>query len=170
MTAGQYDAFRHNVVELCRADDRLDLFEWCLQRIVLGHLDVMFGRVKPPRAQYYSLDRLGTECTQLLSLLAYAGHPNAEHARIAFEHAAPGLALRDMHLLPIEQCGLNEIEAALDRLALTAPRVKRDLMMACATCVVADRAVTVTEAELLRAVAETLGCPMPPLLPGQTIG
>ena len=38
-----------------------------------------------------------------------------------------------------------------------------------ASGLVADAAVSVEEAELLRAVCDMLDCPMPPLLPGQTV-
>jgi hypothetical protein len=43
------------------------------------------------------------------------------------------------------------------------------LLHACAVTVAADREVSVVEAELLRATADSLGCPMPPLLPGQPL-
>ena len=33
----------------------------------------------------------------------------------------------------------------------------------------ADEEVTLEEAELFRAIADTLGCPVPPLLPGQDL-
>ena len=36
---------------------------------------------------------------------------------------------------------------------------------ACAGCIAADGRATVEEGELLRAVADSLDCPMPPLLP-----
>ena len=43
------------------------------------------------------------------------------------------------------------------------------IIEACAICIAADRKITVDEAELLRVVADSLGCPIPPLLPGQTL-
>ena len=74
-----------------------------------------------------------------------------------------------VRLIPVGECGLEQLDTALARLAQTAPRQKQAVMLACATCIVADQSVSVIEAELLRAVAETLGCPMPPLLPGQVL-
>jgi len=35
--------------------------------------------------------------------------------------------------------------------------------------ITADHEVTLEEAELFRAIADTLGCPVPPLLPGQAL-
>ena len=42
-------------------------------------------------------------------------------------------------------------------------------IFAAAACVAADHEVTVSEAELFRAIADTLDCPVPPLLPGQPL-
>ena len=36
--------------------------------------------------------------------------------------------------------------------------------MACAACICVDGTVTIDEGELLRAVSDCLGCPMPPLI------
>jgi hypothetical protein len=47
--------------------------------------------------------------------------------------------------------------------------LKQQLIGACARVIMFDREVTVDEAELLRAIADGLGCPMPPLLPGQSL-
>jgi hypothetical protein len=48
-------------------------------------------------------------------------------------------------------------------------RCKRDLIRACAACIESDQKITTREAELLRAIGETLDCPVPPLLPGQRL-
>ncbi len=45
------------------------------------------------------------------------------------------------------------------------PPLKRQVLQACAEYIAADGRVTIAEAELLRASADTLGCPMPSLLP-----
>ena len=115
------------------------------------------------------MTRLGPDCRHLLSILAHAGHRDGDAARRSFAEAAGRLPGLDLTLLSRGECGLRRLDTALDRLALAAPRLKRDVIRACATCVAADRTVTVNEAELLRAVAAVLGCPMPPLLPGQPV-
>jgi uncharacterized tellurite resistance protein B-like protein len=74
---------------------------------------------------------------------------------------APADALPE--LLSRGQCGVETIGAALDRLALAAPIIKKNLLEACARAVGADGVIQESEAELLRAVADTLDCPMPPL-------
>jgi len=72
-------------------------------------------------------------------------------------------------MLPRAECGLARIDQALDKLAGLAPRLRKRVIYACTTCITDDEQITVTEGELLRAVADALGCPMPPLLPGQAL-
>jgi uncharacterized tellurite resistance protein B-like protein len=48
---------------------------------------------------------------------------------------------------------------------LAAPIIKKNLIDACARVVAADGVIQEEEAELLRAVADTLDCPMPPFIP-----
>ncbi|UCD74849.1 MAG: M48 family metallopeptidase [Phycisphaerales bacterium] len=169
LSPGQYQAFRNNIEVLVRADERIDLFEWTLQRVLLNHLEPEFGRVRTPRARYHSLSPLRAQCEVLLSTLAHVGHRDEAAAQTAFAQAAKHLPLPQTKMKPTSECGLNTLDNALNALATVAPRPKRDLVNACAACVAADREVTVEEAELLRAVADSLGCPMPPLLPGQPL-
>jgi len=68
-----------------------------------------------------------------------------------------------------EKCDLRALDGALDRLADTAPRLRGEILGACVAAVATDGTVTIAEGELLRAVADSLGCPMPPLLPGQHV-
>jgi Zn-dependent protease with chaperone function len=87
-------------------------------------------------------------------------------AQNAFDTGAPYLrapANMPLELLPLEQCGVDVIGAALDRLALAAPIIKKNLLDACARVVGADGVILEAEAEVLRAVADTLDCPIPPL-------
>ena len=84
-----------------------------------------------------------------------------------FEAGAPYLRAPDdgaLNLLPREQCGVNQIDAALNRLALAVPTIKKNLIEACVYTVGADGVMTESEAELLRAVADTLDCPIPPFV------
>ena len=85
----------------------------------------------------------------------------------AFETGAPYLRAPDdvdLNLLPKENCGVNEIDAALNRLAQAVPTIKKNLIEACVHTVGADGVIVESEAELLRAISDTLDCPMPPFL------
>ena len=169
LTLDQYRVFVRNVDHLVRADERIDLFEWTLRRILVRHVTNQFDKVKSPRVHYYGLKRLQNHCEVLLSTLSYVGHKDGEAARRAFAKGAAVLDLSGMALRPAGECGLDAVGQALDVLVATAPKLKRQLLAACGACIGADREVTVEEAEVFRAIGDSLDCPVPPLLPGQPL-
>ncbi len=64
-----------------------------------------------------------------------------------------------------DRCDLARIDAALDRIALAAPAVKRTIINACRGTVAPTMAWSRPPSiELLRAIADTLDCPLPPKL------
>jgi uncharacterized tellurite resistance protein B-like protein len=70
-------------------------------------------------------------------------------------------------LLPEAECELEQMDAALNRLCQAVPQIKKNVLNACAQTVAADGVIQEMEAELLRAIADTLDCPMPPFIPAQ---
>jgi hypothetical protein len=102
----------------------------------------------------------------VLSALANVGSSDADEIQKAFAAGAPYVYAPDdvpLELLAPDQCGVNQIDAALSRLALALPVIKRNLIEASVHVVGADGVIVEAEAELLRAIADTLDCPMPPL-------
>jgi len=161
LSPDQYQRFRANLEELVRADNKIDLFEWTLQRILLAHLVPHFEPVRSPRVKYSSLGALEDACCVLLSTLALA-RAGAEPEG-AYQRAAAELNVR-LPRRPASECGLARVDEALFQLARAKPRLKRRVLQTCADYIAADGRIAVAEAELLRATADTLGCPMPPLL------
>ncbi|MGB0767306.1 MAG: M48 family metallopeptidase [Phycisphaeraceae bacterium] len=169
MTDERYEAFKRKVDALIRADGRVDLFEWVLQRVLLRHLDLHFAASPDPRVEYYSLKPLVESCAAVLSALAHIGERNAERATAAFRAGADELDVDGVSLQDRSAVKLSAVGTALDELLLASPREKKKLIRACAKTIAADGEVTRGEGELMRAVADALGVPMPPLLPGQKL-
>jgi Zn-dependent protease with chaperone function len=169
LSPSQYEAFKTNLRALVAADRKIDLFEWTLQRMLIAHLRPHFERVRPPRVRYSSLRRLASQCGVVLSILAHAGSQSHAGIRAAFERGASHLRGIELALLPRDGCGLADLDSALQRLVQADGSCVQQLLVACAACIAADREVTQAEGELLRAIADALGCPMPPLLPGQPL-
>lgn len=163
LTGAQYRTFRSNLASLVEADQRIDLFEWTIHRILLRDLGAHFDGARPSRVRHQSLDAVRESAELLLSTLAYVGHRDPEAAARAFDRAREALGAA-VALLPREACGLAALDGALARLDEAAPAVKRRVLDAAAACVGADRRVTAAEAELLRAVSSSMSCPMPPIV------
>ena len=168
MDAAQYNQFSQTLQWLINSDNEVDLFEFVLQKIVLRHLAPKFGQVRPPVIQFYDIKPLLPDCAVVLSALADVGSSDRTEVQKAFAAGAPYLRAPEntgVALLSIEACGINEVDTALNRLTLGAPILKKNLLEACARVVAADGVIQEEEAELLRAIADTLDCPIPPFIP-----
>jgi Zn-dependent protease with chaperone function len=166
LTPGQFSQFSQTLQWLIDSDGQVELFEFIVQKIVLRHLEAEFNGPRKMVTQYYTLKPLVPDCAVVLSALAYVGSEDAGEIAKAFNTGAPYLYAPEnsgLGLLPAGQCGVEQIDAALNHLALAAPIIKKNLITASAQIVGADGVITESEAELLRAIADTLDCPMPPL-------
>jgi hypothetical protein len=167
LDAGQFSQFSQTLQWLIGSDGKVELFEFVLQKIVLRHLAPKFGQSRPSTVQFYTLKPLVPDCAVVLSALANVSSSDPVAVQKAFEAGAPYLRAPndgDLTLLPREQCGVDKIDAALNRLALAVPTIKKNLIEACVYTVGADGVMLESEAELLRAVADTLDCPIPPFV------
>jgi len=162
----QFAQFSKTLQWLIQSDGKMELFEFVLQKIILRHLAPQFGGARSPVVQFYTIKPLVPDCVVVLSTLAHVSGGDAGEIQKAFDAGAPYLRAPDgdLALLPREQCGLNQIDAALNRLAQAVPQIKKNLIDACVHVVGADGVIQESEAELLRAIADTLDCPMPPFL------
>ena len=170
----QHSTFRKIIHALARADDELTMSEWALLHIVETHLDERTGTRQAPRVRYYAMGQLGTQLSVLLGAIAYAGSREAQAAQQSFEAGAEvlrrgsGLA-PDLAIPPEQELTPDKLNAVIEDLRALAPRMKQRLIQAAAVVIAHDHEVDPSEADLLRAFADLLGVPMPPLLPGQKL-
>ncbi len=166
LTADEFKQFADTLEWLAGSDGKIELFEFVLQKIILRHLASKFGDAPPTAVQFYTLKPLVPDCAVILSALANVGSNDAGEIQKAFAAGAPYLRAPDnvpLELLSPENCGVEQLDAALNRLAQAVPIIKKNLIEAAARVVGADGVILEAEAELLRAIADTLDCPMPPL-------
>lgn len=163
MCSAQYAEFRKCFLELAKADQQIDLFEWMLSQVLMRHLAPQFEKIRPPRIQYYGLQQLAGECSKLLSIIAAAGN-NDKIASKAFQRGAQRLP--ELKLVQEERSSkaLDELRDVLSKLTLVVAKHRGRIVDACADAICADQHVTWQEAELLRGISDLLDCPMPPLL------
>jgi len=168
LDAGQFSQFSQTLQWLIASDGQVELFEFVLQKIVLRHLAPKFNVPRPSSVQFYSLKPLTQDCAVVLSALAYVGSDKPQEIQRAFDMGAPSLRAPQnsgLLLLPAGQCSVDQLDTSLNQLNLAAPIIKKNLIEACAQVVAADGVIMENEAELLRAIADTLDCPIPPLIP-----
>jgi len=166
LSAEAFSQFNDTLAWLVESDNQIVLFEFVLQKIIQRQVEPHFADERPATAQFYSIRPLAPDWAVLLSALAHTGQTDPAEIAKAFQSGAPYLRAggESVQLLPSDQCGLNEISAALDRLALAVPQIKKNVLEACTQVVGADGLIQENEAELLRGIAETLDCPLPPFV------
>jgi hypothetical protein len=163
----QFQQFRAAIGTLAASSAKADLFAYMLQKIVARHLDTYFLPERRPVTQFYALHPLAHDCGVLLSATAYAGQEDTTELSAAFAKGAQylGQAARcEIPLLPPDECDLSNMDAALERLSQAVPQIKKSLLGACVQTVAADGVIQEGEAELLRAIADALDCPVPPFV------
>ncbi|MGQ9425937.1 M48 family metallopeptidase [Gilvimarinus sp. F26214L] len=164
MSTPQQEVFKRNLQSLIRADEKVELFEWSLYRIVMHNLEP-----SETKEQNSSLKELSDECQLVLSMVAHSGHPNRSQAESAYQQGFSQLGLSSRFFLNRDAIHLPDLDRALARLRGLKPLQKPALLKAIAACIEYDAQVTVTEAELFRAIADSLDCPVPPLLAEQKL-
>ncbi len=162
----EHDAFQQTIRQLVECDGYIALFEYTLMKMIARQLLAHFVGAPPEGTQFGCVRDLLPECALLLSALAHVASDDESAARNAFAAGvkfldAPAAAIQ---FLSRDQWDLAKVDAALTRLAGYHAPVKRNILLACGRTVIADGQVNVRAAELLRAVADALDCPMPPFI------
>lgn len=150
-------ALRENMALLIKLDGKVKLLEWTLLRIVERNLRPGSGKTGN-----VALADLSEACATLLAFLARVGETSDLQSEQAFADAWSGLPFAPRPLPAAAT--LRELEGALKQLEHLRPLQKPQLLKALARCIEHDGRISTGEAELMRAVADILDCPMPPLL------
>jgi len=150
---------------LIEADGHVSTFEFALQKLLQRQLLLSHSPRLSPGSQLYSFQAVREEVLVVLSTVAHASTENLDSARQSFAEGTQLLKMLEgtLELLAPDSCGPAQLDPALDRLATAAGPIKQRVLLACAHIASADGELRVAEAELLRAVAAMLDCPMPPL-------
>jgi len=144
---------------LIRVDERVSLFEFTA-RTVLHHELRPASRQTGDRRLAAHLE----DARIVMSLLCLAGASEDAARDAGWARAMrPLFGDRAGERLPAGDCTPTGFTAALERLDGLQPTVKRSLLLACADCIATDGLVKPAEAELWRAIAVSLGVPVPPL-------
>jgi len=159
---GQFEELDKALLELAAADEEISPFEMAMHKIVRKHLSGHFDPRPGARPKFRTTADVEGPLTVLLSVLARAGQAEDE-AAAALAAAAPVLRT-PLTLATKERGSMAEVDAALAAMALASPSIKRTFLLAAARVVARDGLVSIAEGELVRAFAEVLDCPMPPIL------
>ncbi|MGJ8678390.1 MAG: M48 family metallopeptidase [Akkermansiaceae bacterium] len=161
LTLPEYERFIKITQWLIASDGQVDLFEFMLQYVVQRHLDSHFRNRVYPSIKYRKIDGLNHELNVILSTLAaIGGEAQMQEAYMAAISETEG----ELQMLPASSCGLKSIGDALEKFNKATPLVKKQLLYLCSQVILADEDIKSREIELLRAIADSIGCSVPPLI------
>ena len=152
---------------LIRADDRVDLREYCLATLVT---QLVREVMDPARAKIMGRRKLAEcrdECGGLLAIVAHFGNDGPDAARQAYIDGATHALGQNASAYRPPADWQSELERALTALDQLEPTSKALMVEALTRTIGHDARMTVAESELLRTVCGRLHCPLPPLLAQQ---
>jgi Zn-dependent protease with chaperone function len=161
----EYERFRDIMRWLIASDGQVELFEFMIQRVIERHLGSYFERKAFRNIAYNQFDRLLPEANILVSTVSEIGAGCADDAEAAYLEATSDWKDR------LDRKGVSshdELDEALDKFSQASPLVKRQILVACVTAAARDGKLSSREAELLRTIADSIGCPLPPF-PGEVV-
>ncbi len=153
------DTFLAEVRRRVEADRKVTLPEFVQATLLRQHLRE--GAGKPIPTQFRKVEDVAQDAHVILSLIAHASQGDTEAAH------AKGKAMLGVELpgaLPAAELTAARLETALERLRHLQPFQKPRVLKACVETAAADGTFRLAEAELVRAVAATLDCPLPPVI------
>ncbi|MFA9420010.1 MAG: M48 family metallopeptidase [Gammaproteobacteria bacterium] len=163
LSTNQFIQFKRAVHQIIIADNRIDLKEWIIQRLVIQQLDLHFGFRKPPKSRHASLDVFKTDVETILALIAYVEHSDENEAIAAFESGARESGIVNLEMPSRQAFKLESLNRSLDNLMQLRPLVKPRLLKACVAVILEDGKTTTRGIELVRTISTALDCPMPPI-------
>jgi hypothetical protein len=144
---------------LIGADGEVNLFEFMLQKVIERHVLIGLGLKPVPAMRYRKLEDLERELADLLGVFAALAGGETAIGKAAAEYRE-----HTGRELPGSSAGLHEVSRALGEMDAATPLVKQRILRLCGLVVSDDDRVADQEMELLRATAEAIGAPIPPLV------
>jgi uncharacterized tellurite resistance protein B-like protein len=144
---------------MIEADGQVDMFEFMLQQVVRRHVEIGLGLVAVPPMRFHKLADLETEVMHVLAAFAQVsgGVSVLDKAYQEYrEHTGREPFRVEVHL--------GHVAEALGKMDASTPLVKQQILRLCALVVVDDGKVEDMERVLLRATAEAMGAPIPPMV------
>jgi Zn-dependent protease with chaperone function len=162
-TVPQRKALAQLSTELIHADARIDVFEFCLAKLLETLLNDGLDATAPHGT--VTLEAAANEIALLFAVIAQVGTQDERAARESYEVGiSTVLPMRRPPYAAVADWP-RKLSAALPRLKDLHPFAKKALIEGLVKTIANDEVLMEEEAELLRTVCALLHCPLPPLLP-----
>jgi Zn-dependent protease with chaperone function len=162
-TVPQRKALGQLATQLIHADARIDVFEFCLAKLLETLLNDELDATAPHGT--VTLEGAVSEIALLFCVLAQIGTQDERAARESYEVGiSTVLPMRRPPYAAVADWP-QKLSAALPKLEQLHPFAKKAVIEGLVKTIANDEVLMEEEAELLRTVCALLHCPLPPLLP-----
>lgn len=163
MSRQQYETFHTTLVQLAQADGEIDLFEWCLYRLILQYLGAHFNTVHPAKPKFSHADAVASEIATVISYVACTGQEHPEYIDKAYAAgmAAGGFSARKRDIAHTTSGSLNPLNRALAKLTQAYPHIKGRIIKALMATINHDRHINEDERDMVKTIATILESPIP---------
>jgi len=163
----QLDFLFDTLRKLTDLNESTRLFDYVMLRLLETYIADSPDSGIRPTASAKKL-RTGPALVALLRCVAAFGHDDSAAALGAFKAGIAAIGPRGARVPEPsfesmdDSRNLRVLDGALARLASLRPRGRKRVLAAVLACIRHDHHIDITELELYRAIAATLGCPVPP--------
>ena len=169
LTSSQAREFTGRIERIVKLDKEVDLREFCYITMIEFCLYGSGRLRRKNKKRYKNFAALAGDFSCVLSVLATAGHSDPGQRTLSFEAARSSLAGQVKLRYETEGIPVGELRTSIGRLARSSVKIREAILSAASHCVLADDAIEVEEAELLRAFAHAIGVPVPLFLADTSI-
>ena len=164
LSKSQAGDFLERIEEIIKADNKVDLREFCFVTIIEYCLYGGGRQRRRSRKRYRKIADVAPDISRVLAALAEAGQDDSPGRLRAFAAARENLAGEIKLEYEPGDGDVVKLRRSVGRLACSTLRIRKAMLEACCHCALADGVIEVAEAELLRAFAHAIGVPVPPFL------
>jgi Zn-dependent protease with chaperone function len=171
ITRLRYEAMLQQMQYLIFFDDKLSIFEWSIANIVGQYLKTEFESADSQQIKQMSDNSMQRDMETILSVLFHEfcddgqahslDRPSATQTAIISE-AQTLLNIQKITLRAKSEVSIEDFAVAVNTLHTLDFSTKEKIIHVCVFAVTQDKVYSPQEHEVIRALAECLGCPMPP--------
>ena len=162
----QYQTLKKSMQQIVQWDEKTDIYEQTVVRLVTRFLDVHFGLAKPYKILYKQIDQVEIQVRIVLSMLAFYGHDATlsganKNLETAFQLGLKACGLPSKPFIVMSAYSDNDFNHATEKLAHCSLAVKDQIMLGLQACIEHDGQIIDVERELILAIAATMDAPIP---------
>lgn len=176
LTSDQFSTLITLADQLIQADNRVNMSEWLVQRMLRNQLRRTQSPGRTSESSGQTMKTTSQAVSLIASALAWAGQTSdsdlsdsqkSEMANLAIQAGLSSLrnilpAIPDS-LIPKSAIDSNRLDAALARISNESAQIRLAILKAAAAVIESDQTITKREFDLIRVLADTMGCPLPPI-------